>query len=176
MFNFESLESVRGEMVSEIENDISQGKLYISDRLTVEGKETYPVLLIEAAKSLKIDKFISSVNMNLFNSHYQRKKPKGGYSQVKMPINANSSLCEGEFNRFYIRAVCIKAIELGEQTITVYRARHSDHPRPESIAIDGTEVNPEALLDDLRKNIGTDSALGLPPGPNSGMSVKLKSA
>ena len=47
------------------------------------------------------------------------------------------------------------------------------NPRPESEAKIGKTIAPQSLLDDLRKNIGVEPALGLPPGPNSGLSVKL---
>lgn len=172
MFNLINLEDIREFMISEIETDISKGLLYISDRLNSEGKEQYPIKLLEAAKSMNTDEFINSFGLENFNSHYPR-KTKTGFTQAKMPYNANSQLCGGEFNRFYIRAVCLKAINLGKKNITVYRARPSDNPRIESLKIEGKEFNAEELLKDLRTNIGVDTALGLPPGPNSGMSAHL---
>ena len=57
--------------------------------------------------------------------------------------------------------------------IQIYRARESSNPRQESIKLIGIEVNPEKLLADLRTNIGVDTVLGLPAGPNSGLSGKL---
>ena len=32
-------------------------------------------------------------------------------------------LAEGEFNRFYIRAVCLRSIESGTSDVVVYRAK-----------------------------------------------------
>ncbi|MBL7086120.1 MAG: hypothetical protein ISS28_03315 [Candidatus Cloacimonetes bacterium] len=173
MFNLASLEEVRDEMITEIKSDMDGRKLYISDRLNEEGKRRYPSLLLEAARTGNIESFINSLGMQYFNTHYLRKKPKGGYTEAKMPHNANITLCEGEFNRFYIRAVCVKALRTGQKFVTAYRARSSTNPRPESIAIEGKQFDAEELLLDLRENIGVDTALGLPPGPNSGMSVKL---
>lgn len=173
MFNLVNLNDVRSEMISEITADIDAGKLYFSDRLNAYGREQYPTKLLEAAKSLDMNGFISFLGMQFFNSYYQKRKPKGGYTQAKMPVTANATLCEGEFNRFYIRAVCLKAIALGRETVTVYRARPSDNPRPESIAIENKQFDANKILNDLRVNIGVDTVLGLPPGPNSGMSVKL---
>jgi hypothetical protein len=37
----------------------------------------------------------------------------------------------------------------------------------------GTQVDARALLADLRSHQGLEPALGLPPGPNSGLSVEL---
>ena len=90
-----------------------------------------------------------------------------------MPVSANATLCEGEFTRFYIRAVCLKAMALGRGTVTVYRARPSDKPRPKALAIENKQFDANKLLNDLRTNIGVDTEHGLPTGPNSGMSVKL---
>ncbi|MCD6334046.1 MAG: hypothetical protein J7M27_01775, partial [Candidatus Latescibacteria bacterium] len=100
MFNLVNLEEVREEMIKEIESDIETGMLYISDRLNEEGKRVYPDLLLEAARSGNIDSFVDSLSMQYFRTHYLRKKPKGGYTEARMPHNANVTLCEGEFNPF----------------------------------------------------------------------------
>ena len=172
MFNLVNLEDVRHEMISEIQADIDSGRLYLSDRLNTDGKKQYPPALLKAAELLDVDGFVQSFGIHYFNSHYQRKNPSGGFTQVKMPINANELLCEGEFNRYYIRAVCIKAIASANKYVTAYRARRSDNPRPESAAIEGRQFEAEKLLSDLRTNIGVDTSLGL-PSPNSGMSIRL---
>jgi hypothetical protein len=41
-------------------------------------------------------------------------------------------LAEGEFNRFYIRALCVRAIEDGLPEVIVYRAKEVQSARPES--------------------------------------------
>ncbi|NOZ63490.1 MAG: hypothetical protein GXO71_00820 [Caldiserica bacterium] len=172
-FHLVNLEEVRKEIVEEIKSDIDAGRLYISDRLNDEGRRKYPDLLLEAAQSGNIESFIDSLGMQYFKTHYLKRRPKGGYTKAKMPRNPNITLCEGEFNRFYIRAVCVKALNTGQKFVTAYRARPSTNPRPESIAIEEKQFDAEMLLKDLRNNIGVDTALGLPPGPNSGMSAKL---
>lgn len=169
MFYLAELENVRNEMIAEIENDIKANALYISNRLSEKGKEVYPGKLLEAAKSHDVNWFIESLGMIFFNS---KEKFKNG-NERRVPSNANTVLCEGEFNRFYIRAVCVKAIGLGEKDVLIYRAKKSATPRPDSVAIEGTLINAEKVLEDLRTNIGIDTALKIPPGPNSGLSVKL---
>ncbi|RLV60873.1 hypothetical protein D5018_04315 [Parashewanella curva] len=173
MFELVDLENVRNEMISEIQNDIAQDKLYISDRLNQSGKEVYSQLLLAAAEEGNIESFVANLNMGYFNPTYLRKKPSGGFTSASMPYNANATLCEGEFNRFYIRAVCQKAISQDQQYITVYRARHSGTPRSASLRLENQQFSALQLLNDLQANVGVDTALGLPPGPNSGMSVKL---
>lgn len=172
MFNLTNLDDVRSEMITEINADIDADKLYLSERLNAEGRQQYPSKLLEAAMSLDINGYISSFGMEYFNSHYRR-KTKSGFTQVKMNKDANVTLCEGEFNRFYIRAVCLKAIAIGQGMVTAYRARPSNNPRPESTEIENKQFDADKLLNDLRTNIGVDTVLGLPPGPNSGMSVRL---
>ncbi|BBI63173.1 hypothetical protein HSBAA_44790 [Vreelandella sulfidaeris] len=44
-------------------------------------------------------------------SHEERKKPKGGTTIAKIPVTANETLAEGEFNRFYARGFCQRAIK-----------------------------------------------------------------
>jgi hypothetical protein len=55
----------------------------------------------------------------------------------------------------------------------VYRAKAVEHARSESQQKIGSCVAAEPLLRDLRTHVGVDTALGLPPGPNSGLSVHL---
>ena len=78
-----------------------------------------------------------------------------------------------EFNRFYIRALCRRAIDDNIPALAVYRARPSKNPRPTSEKKVGNLVDPRELLDDLRARPGTRPAMGLPAGPNSGVSVRL---
>lgn len=110
----------------------------------------------------------------LINEMEIRRKPKGGFTEIKVPVNAHQVLAEGEFNRFYIRALCRLSIEETAGTLEVYRAKEVNHPRLESEEKIGTVVAADALLNDLRKNPGVELALGLPTGPNSGLSVRLK--
>jgi hypothetical protein len=96
-----------------------------------------------------------------------------GYTVSKVPRTAPITLAEGEFNRFYLRGLCQRAIEAGGPAIEIYRARASVTPRPESEAMIGRHLDADKLLVDLREHVGVDTALGLPPGPNSGLSGRL---
>jgi hypothetical protein len=103
----------------------------------------------------------------------QKRKPKGGFTMAAVPVNAAETMAEGEFNRFYIRALCQRAIDSGIPSLIVYRAKQVQNPRPQSITLEGTSIGARLVLDDLRAHPGVDTALGLPPGPNSGLSVRL---
>lgn len=163
----------RALMVSEIARDVNAGTLYLSDRLSAKGKADWPDLLIAAARGGSISDLAADLNATGRLNSKEPRRTKNGVSMVSVPVNAADTLAEGEMNRFYIRAACLRAIEDGLGEVVVYRARHSNNPRAESIAKIGANVNAQALLDDLRAHPGVDTALGLPPGPNSGLSVHL---
>jgi hypothetical protein len=171
--NLTNLEDARPFMLAEIRADIAAGKLFLSPRLSPTGLKEYPNLLIQAVQSQN-DTWLSTQlrTPGYFNSTEQRKL-KTGLISAKIPSNAPDMLAEGEFNRFYIRGVCLLAIEKGTQLVEVYRAKQVSNPRPESQRLIGTEVNSNALLTDLRANIGLDTIFRLPPGPNSGLSVRM---
>jgi hypothetical protein len=161
-------------MQDEVEQDIRAGKLYISPRLSQWGAQEYPKLLRAAVSSGDDGTLADSLRKTgVLNATEERRKPTGGFTIAKVPATAPDTLGEGEFNRFYARGLCARAIAEGTNTVTVYRAKETLHPRPESEALLGTHFPAEKLLQDLRQNIGTDTALGLPAGPNAGLSVRL---
>lgn len=166
-------EQTRTAMLEEVKLDIDNGNLYISDRLNALGKQRYPELLIESIKSGDDSTLATILKQGLFNPTYQRKKPKGGFSNVTMPVNAPDMLAEGEFNRFYIRGLCRIVVDTKSGQLRVYRARFSQNPRPESEHKIGYIVDASKLLSDMRDNVGTETYFGVPNGPNSGLSVEL---
>jgi hypothetical protein len=164
----------RRHMLSEVEHDLAAGTLYNGRYLSDLGVEHYPRLLREAIEDGTDQSLAASLSApGLFAETYQKRKPSGGYTISKVPHTAPITLAEGEFNRFYLRGLCQRAIAAGGQTIEIYRARGSVTPRPESEAMIGRRLDADKLLVDLREHVGVDTALGLPPGPNSGLSGRL---
>lgn len=102
----------------------------------------------------------------------QRRKPKGGFTTARVPFNAHETLAEGEFNRFYARGLCACVLAEGGSEVEVYRGKIVTSPRPESEAMIGQHLSAQQLLEDLRTAQGVEPALGLPPGPNSGLTVR----
>jgi hypothetical protein len=161
-------------MLAEIEHDITAGTLYLSDNLSSRGKTEYPDLLREASKTGTDLTFGIQIRSRLNPYEKPRQLKSGEFS--KPPImrdNAHEMLGEGQFNCFYIRAICVRAIEDKLPGVFVYRAKPVQNPRPESEQKIGQSVSPQLLLNDLRANKGINTALGLPAGPNSGLSVRL---
>lgn len=173
--NYEHLDDrTRQSMRKEVDLDLSIGLLYISSRLNSEGIEKYPSLLEEAIQSHEDAWLADQLRCtNCMNATEKRKKRGGGFSTVKVPITAPDTLAEGEFNRFYVRGLCVSALEDGLTEVIVCRGKQVSQPRPESEATIGKRISAKMLLEDLRKSQGVEPALGLPPGPNSGLTVRL---
>lgn len=174
MLNLQSLDDrVRRYMLEEIEADTAAGSLYVSPRLSPTGRERYVELLKVAAVSGDDASLAAGLRSGGCIAETEMSHRNGKPYSKRVPENAHETLAEGEFNRFYLRGLCRAAMEDGV-TVEAYRARASANPRAESEAIVGREFAPEQLLTDLRLHTGVDTALGLPPGPNSGLSARIK--
>jgi hypothetical protein len=168
-FNFIDLdEEIRGFILSEIEYDGDRDKLFLSTRLNDLGIEKYKNYLIQSATSGDEEIFENLLDISThFNPTYLRiGKP------VKMPTNASTLLCQSEFNRYYVRALCRKAINDKIENLEIYRARESSFKRPESELKIGTLLSVAELLEDLRSSIGEEPKLF--PDINSGLCVKFQ--
>jgi len=180
-FDFWHLDAqTRRFMVEEIDRDASQGTLYFSPRLTDQGRRDWAELLRAAA--LDGDEVTLAESLRGFGRlrNYEYRRSRRGWGQshrVRVPDTAAETLAEGEFNRYYIRGLCLRALAEGYHEVTVYRAKTVRDPRPESIPMVGRQVNVEPLLNDLRIHSGEEEpALGVPGGPNSGLSVRFPDA
>jgi hypothetical protein len=165
--------ATRRHIIGEIEQDIANGTLYISPRLTQRGRDDYPDLLLDAAENGDVASFAAALRADGRLNDTEMAFRNGRQHSRRVPVNAPETLAEGEFNRFYARGLCRRAIEEGIEDVIVYRAKAVTSPRPESEAKIGTAVNAALLLEDLRVSTGVEPALGIPPGPNSGLSVRL---
>lgn len=166
----------RAQMLLELDDDVRAGQLYLSPRLSPVGIAAYPGLLRDAIQGGGPDSLAEALRgVGLLADHEFSRNPHGGADvRRRVPTNAAQLLAEGEFNRFYIRGLCRRVIESNSSgRVRVYRARESAHERSESEALIGQLVPAGELLRDLRQHVGVDTALRLPPGPNSGLSVRL---
>lgn len=87
------------------------------------------------------------------------------------PANAAEKIGATEFNRYYIRAICRRAQNHGENSVQVYRAKVSLSSRVASDEIEGTTRSAPAILMNLRSRIGMDTESGL-GRVNSGITVR----
>jgi hypothetical protein len=152
--------------------------LYFSPRLNSNGTRDYPALIKEAAEKYNevwlADQFRTHARLN---AQEPRHLKNGRVIMADVAISAPETLADGEFNYFYIRALCRVAINRGIPNVEIYRAKQVITARSQSVAMIGTTMDARALLADLRAHSSLpnriDLAFGLPPGPNSGLSVKL---
>lgn len=170
-FNFIDLDDFRDLMSEEIKFDLENNALYLSKGLSSRGRSLWQQLLTEAI--LRHDEVWLTEqirNQDLLNptESYQR---NGETLLRNTRKNAPEILAEGEFNKFYARAVCRKAIDDGKR-IRIYRARESNNPRPESEQKIGQIINPQSLLEDLRANKTAEPFFGVAL-INSGLSVTI---
>ena len=176
--HYENLdESTRSFMLDEVDLDLSHDNLYISPRLNEVGQQSYVSLLKEAIEHYDDAWFASQLRSRGYIKDYeQRRKRGGGFTHARVPVNAPETLSEGEFNRYYVRGLCIRVVQDGMNQVEVYRGKQVSQPRPESEALLGKSLSAKALLEDLRKSKGVEPALGLPSGPNSGLTIRMGEA
>lgn len=170
-FTFRELDSeVRGLMGAEIKDAIATGSLYFSKRFNDAGRAAWSDLLLEAATSRDEHWLAYRLEtIGAMEGWETRTKPGGGYTTAHVPDTAAETLADGEFNRYYMCAVCRKAIAAGGPAVTVYRAKERANPRAGSEALIGTTFDPAELVVELRQQPS-----GAPHPllqPNSGLSV-----
>jgi hypothetical protein len=168
---FENLDAeTRRHMVAEIDRDAGSSDFYFSNYLTADGQNRWPGLLRQAAVDGTDDSLAASLR-GLFKGQVERKKPSGGFTMVAVPVTAAETLSQSQFNMYYMRALAIRAQAEG-RTLTVYRARASANPRPESERMIGSQLDPDVVLQVLRRTKGVEPDIQIPM-PNSGITVRL---
>ncbi|MEV7264862.1 hypothetical protein AB0N38_15045 [Micromonospora aurantiaca] len=169
---YDLTDATRTVMITEVEADIKAGTLFLSRRLNGPGTTQWPQILIDAARNGDPASLAARIRTEALLNSREIFHRNGRPYEKNIPVNAAETLAEGEFIRFYMRAVCVQALDRGTK-VRVYRAKLVKNPRLESEAKIGNVVDPAELLRDLRTNVGMDTFLGLPPGPNSGLCVRL---
>ncbi|HPF37087.1 MAG TPA: hypothetical protein P5081_11880 [Phycisphaerae bacterium] len=173
MFHLVNLDRrTRSFMLLEFRRDIREGSLYVSPRLSPAGRSVYHNLMRDAIESGSPESLALALGSpRYFNVMELRRTMTGTPERVRVPSTAALTLAEGEFNRFYIRGLCRRAIDDGVRRLIIYRAKAVHDPRGESQQYIGEAIDPVTLLQDLRDNLDTRS--GAPMGPNSGLSVRI---
>ena len=168
MFVFENLdEKTRSLMVKELDYDLKHGSVFFDIRLKEDSKMRYTELLREALSQGTPETFSEAIL-----SHHLLKEMETrdlGEKRIRAKISniAHYNIGEGEFNRYYMRAICLRAIENGLDEVEVYRAKQVSKPRPAG----AHRMKAKELLDHLRTtNISVQGSF---PGPNSGRSIRL---
>lgn len=161
-------------MHDEVQHDIAAGSLYLSRRLTDPGRMTYVPTLLDAVARGDAGTFATAIQRGRLIKTHEESHSRRGMPFIKaVPHDAHLTLAEGEFHRFYLRGLSRRAVQDGIEHLEIFRAKVVTVPRWDSEARIGKCVAASALLADLRANPGVDLALGVPNGPNSGLSARL---
>lgn len=116
-FVFRNLDEVtRKIMLKDFENDYNQNKWYISNRLSKIGIKEFPDLLRNSFKNGTIETLENS-RIPYIHLNFQETYTKSfGFVGIRnMPANAPKILA-GEFNRYYMIALCKRAIQEHKRT------------------------------------------------------------
>lgn len=128
-------------MRREVDADIEAHALYYGKYLSALGTEAFPGLLREAVSEHDDAWLIEGLNQAGYHlERYEKRTPSGGWTTASVPRTAAETLGQGEFNRFYARGLCLRALEDGTASLRVVRVKEVANPRPES----------EQLLGDAR--------------------------
>ena len=169
---FDLDDATRTAMLAEIDADASGTGFYISNYLNDAGGMAWPPLLREAARSGSDDSLGAALQAaRAFKQQVERRKPTGGFTMVAVPVTAAQTLSESQFNMYFMRGLAVRALAEGKRLL-VYRAKAVANPRPESEQLVGSYLDPQTVLDVLRRTKGVEPEIGIPM-PNSGLCVRL---
>jgi len=170
---YESLDpTTRRYALAELEQDGSTGSFHLSDRVRPPAAAEYRRLLREAIAYYD-DAWLEERAGDLLVDFEMRRTPSGGTTTARLPDMAARMLTEGDFNRYYMRGVCARALVEHREVVEVYRARLSVEPRTESAQLEGHRLPAREVLEYLRGQAPNDPAVAALGRPNSGLSVRL---
>ena len=174
-FHFADLDrTTRRHMRTEFYLDLTQSRLHLPERLNAGGRVMFPVALEAAIDKGDDATLADALREGGFVREWEESHTRAGKAVPRhVPWNAADTIAEEAFNRFYIRGVARRALEEGLERVEVYRAKEVSKARPESDSKMGMFLDARRLLEDLRAHPSDRPELGIPPGPNSGVSVRL---
>lgn len=170
---YENLDAeTRRLMVAEIDMDRADQSMYVSNYLNEVGAGVWPDLTREAARVGSDESLANELSQKrLLKTEVQRRKPSGGFTTARVPVTAPETLSEAQFNMYYMRAMAVRASNEG-MALQVYRAKAVVSPRSSSQALIDTLIDPQLLLEELRRTKGVEPSVEMPL-PNSGLCVRL---
>lgn len=166
-------ERTRLYMLAELDADIASGTLYRSPQLTEDGQRDYQRLLRDALLSGTAASFADEL------TRWGAVRPLGKWQHARDAIPtdavtaASALLAEREFHRFYLRGLCLRAINEGVPSLVIYRAKAAVPGRSSADAMIGIRITAGSLLEDLRGVFDSWPPNGLPQCRDPGLSVRL---
>jgi hypothetical protein len=171
--HYENLDpTTRRHAIAELDHDLKNGAFHASERLRPTAIAEYQRYLHEAIRYYD-DRWLEEHASNLLVDFEPRRTRSGGVTTAKLPDMAARMLAEGDFNRYYMRGLALRAIDEARQVVEVYRARLSMEPRSDSAQLEGHRLPAQDVLAYLRGQRADDSGVTALGRPNSGLSVRL---
>lgn len=171
MYHFPNLNNkTRSIMINELERDFKNGLFYKPSSIKPEYINSYKLLLRKYFEIGHVEGLEKALTPSFFNS-----KNKNGR---KIPSNIAQTIAFSDFNRYYVRAILIRAINENKR-VCVYRAKESLNERIESKALINKCYFEKQTLEqmlrvvrDYRILFSSQSKITFLQ-PNSGLSLKL---
>lgn len=171
MYYFPNLDTkTRSIMISELEQDIKSNLFYEPSSMKSEYIGSYKLLLRKYFKIGHVESLKKALTPSFFNS-----KDKNGR---KIPLNIAQTIAFSDFNRYYVRAILIWAINENKR-VCIYRAKDSLNKRSESENLINKCYFEKQTLEqmlsvarDYRILFSSQSKITFLQ-PNSGLSLKL---
>ena len=169
---YENLDpTTRRHALAELERDFASGAFHASERLRPTAIAEYQRLLRDAIRYYD-DLWLEDRTGDLLIDFEPRHTKSGTQTTARVPEMAARMLAEGDFNRYYMRGVALRATDEG-RLVEVYRARLSVEPRRESEELEGQKLAGQEVLDYLRGSSNPERIAFRLGRPNSGLSVRL---
>lgn len=171
MFYFPNLdETTRLNMITELERDCKQGLFYEPVSMQKAYIPIYKTLLLKTFASGSVEMLQNSLLQSFF-----REKDLNGR---KTPTNIAQVVAFSDFNRYYSRAILLRAIDEGK-SVSIYRAKQSQKERKESNMMIHRNYSDKNTLEQLLRVLRDYRLLFLTNSkvdflkPNSGLSLRL---
>jgi hypothetical protein len=147
---------IRPLMLAELLWSLEHQKLYYSKQFAAHVHDEYPRILMDALTSGTPDTLDEALN-------------QPGIFRPNTPRRSAQSFIWDEFNKFYMRALCLWVIMHPGHEVVVVRGRVSEHHRGSSDAQLGRKEDPKKFLEVLRETPEIN-----PFGANSGLTLTIR--
>ena len=171
MYHFPSLDTkTRSIMISELDRDIKNGLFYEPSSMKYEYLSSYKLLLRKHFEVGHVEGLEKALTPSFFKA-----KDKSGR---KIPLNIAQVVAFSDINRYYVRAILVRAIE-ENKSVCIYRAKQAINERAESKALINKCYHEKETLEQMLRIIRDYRILFSSQSkitflqPNSGLSLKL---
>ncbi|MHB1318703.1 MAG: hypothetical protein ACYCYF_08820 [Anaerolineae bacterium] len=154
-------------MLAEYDRDSADGRLYVCKRLKDAGRRHFPALLRRAIEQHDDHWLAEQLHELLLLTTFS------GTGGPAVGTQVAEAIAEAEFNRYYMRGLCARAVAEGIEQVQVYRAKVVATRNAQTLEHIGQSLSASALLAEFRNAHETDPALASPFGDATGLSMRF---